>query len=172
MVDVLNFYMDDSGTRHPDRRPGWPSEHKYDWFGLGGILLKEEEEDELRTLYKDFCAKWQITYPLHSSEIRGKTKKFFWLRKIDEELQLEFYQDLSNLMGSVPAVGHACVIDRPGYNHRYRERYGTQRWSLCKTAFSISVERAVKFARRIGYRFPQCRWRTSICGQCVWEATQ
>lgn len=47
----------------------------------------------------------------------------------------------------MPVVGLACVIDRPGYNARYREKYGRQRWSLCKSAFTISVERAAKYAR-------------------------
>jgi hypothetical protein len=48
------------------------------------------------------------------------------------------------------------VIDRPGYNHRYREKYGRQRWSLCKSAFHIVVERAAKYARE-----SKCRLRVS-----------
>jgi len=46
----------------------------------------------------------------------------------------------------------ACVIDRPGYNHRYAEQYAENRWKLCKTAFSIAVERAAKFCRHNGAR--------------------
>jgi hypothetical protein len=44
------------------------------------------------------------------------------------------------------------VIDRPGYNSRYLEKYGRNRWSLCKTAFAVAVERATKFAIRSGRR--------------------
>jgi hypothetical protein len=55
-------------------------------------------------------------------------------------------------MKSVPVIGLACIIDRPGYNARYREKYGRQRWSLCKSAFTISVERAAKYARSLNCR--------------------
>ncbi|KZX52335.1 hypothetical protein A3711_08560 [Erythrobacter sp. HI00D59] len=51
------------------------------------------------------------------------------------------------MLASVPVLGLACTIDRPGYNQRYFEKYGRERWSLCKTAFSVIVERAVKRAR-------------------------
>jgi len=53
-------------------------------------------------------------------------------------------------MAEHPILGHGCVIDRPGYNARYLPRYGRQRWLLCKTAFSVVVERAAKFALRHG----------------------
>jgi hypothetical protein len=58
------------------------------------------------------------------------------------------------LLKSAPVVGLACVIDRPGYNARYGEKYGG--WSLCKSAFTISVERAAKYARSIGCRLRVC----------------
>ena len=48
----------------------------------------------------------------------------------------------------MPVTGHACVIDRHGYNARYREQYGRQTWMLCKTAFSVVCERAAKHARK------------------------
>jgi len=35
----------------------------------------------------------------------------------------------------------------PGYNKKYLAEYGPRRWSLCRTAFKIAVERAAKFAR-------------------------
>ena len=68
----------------------------------------------------------------------------------------EFYETLYQLIKSAPAIGLACVIDRPGYNARYLEEYGRKRWSLCKSAFTISVERAAKYARSIGYRLRVC----------------
>ncbi len=46
---------------------------------------------------------------------------------------------------ALPVVGFATVIDRPGYNKRYREKYGDQRWLMCKTAYTILVERVCKF---------------------------
>ena len=51
---------------------------------------------------------------------------------------------------NIPVFGHACVIDRPGYNHRYREKYGRQTWMLCQTAFAVVCERAAKQAIREG----------------------
>jgi hypothetical protein len=38
----------------------------------------------------------------------------------------------------------------PGYDARYREKYGRRQWHLGQTAFCIAVERAAKFARRHG----------------------
>jgi hypothetical protein len=50
-------------------------------------------------------------------------------------------------MRDAPVMGIACVVDRPGYRARYLEKYQQQPWMLCKTAFSIVLERAAKFAR-------------------------
>jgi hypothetical protein len=44
MVDVIHFYMDDSGTRHPDHDPGRRPAHGHDWFGLGGVLIEQKNE--------------------------------------------------------------------------------------------------------------------------------
>jgi hypothetical protein len=55
MSNILNFYMDDSGTRTPDRKP-LPYDPKVrDFFALGGILINEEAEGLARKLYSDFC---------------------------------------------------------------------------------------------------------------------
>lgn len=54
--------------------------------------------------------------------------------------------DLSETLLGLPVLGIACVIDRPGYNARYQPKYGENRWMLCKTAFAIAVERAVKYS--------------------------
>ena len=55
-------------------------------------------------------------------------------------------------MRDAPVIGLACVIDRPGYNHRYKAQYAADRWSLCKTAFNIAVERAAKYALDVDHR--------------------
>ena len=59
-------------------------------------------------------------------------------------------RELSTFLTSIPAIGLACVIDRPGYNERYTLKYGRNKWLLCKTAFSIAVERAAKYALAAG----------------------
>jgi hypothetical protein len=150
MVSILNLYMDDSGTRHPDRNPGRVPQHGYDWFNLGGILVKEEDEESIREQHSAFCASWHVPAPLRSADIRSRSGKFHWLNELSPNERDRFYEELYQLLASVPVLGIACVIDRPGYNHRYRERYGRQRWLLCKTAFSVAVERSLKHAERLG----------------------
>ena len=61
-------------------------------------------------------------------------------------------RDLTLFLTGIPVVGLACVIDRPGYNARYVQKHGRNRWLLCKTAFAIAVERAAKFAIATGHR--------------------
>ena len=152
MVKVINFYLDESGSKCPDRNPKeqLPG-HGQDFFAFGGVLLKDEDENQARELYKNFCTKWKIDYPLHSTDIRNCSQKFHWLNS-DDTNRNKFLFDLSNLMSQIPAIGIACTIDRPGYNHRYENLYGSERWHLCKTAFNIVVERAAKYAKKKDYR--------------------
>ncbi len=144
--------MDDFGTRNPDKKIGKRAQHGYDWFAVGGVLVKEEDEPEARRRHKDFCERWDITYPLHSSEIRGRSLNFLWLEDASEEVRKRFLEELYCFMRDCPVLGLACVIDRPGYAKRYAERYGDKRWLLCKTAFTVAVERAAKYARSMGYK--------------------
>jgi hypothetical protein len=141
----FNFYIDDSGTRNPDRKPG-KSHFGGDWFALGGVVVASEHEGDARDLHGSFCEAWKIDYPLHSVKIRHRSDNFAWVGALDEREQKRFFAELDELMRTVPVFALACVIDRPGYNARYAEKYGKDRWSLCKTAFPIIAERAVKFA--------------------------
>ena len=148
----MHLYMDDSGTRHPDRDRGRIPAHGHDWFGLGGVLIRQEDEEEIRECHAEFCRRWEITAPLRSADIRNRSGGFAWLGREDKPRQEAFYEDLYQLMAALPLVGVGCVIDRPGYNRRYKERYAGSRWLLCKTAFSVAVERAAKYARRERYK--------------------
>ncbi len=145
-ADILNLYLDDSGTRHPSHKPGKLPAHGRDWFALGGVLVCDEDEDVARSMHAAFTKKWQVEAPLHSSEIRSKNEGFLWLRGKSQEEQQAFYEELYCLMRDAPVMGIACVVDRPGYNARYEKMYVENRWMLCKTAFSVVVERAAKFA--------------------------
>jgi hypothetical protein len=149
MPEVMCLHLDDSGTRNPDRK--LPRELLYrDWFALGGYVSREKDEGVIRTAHADFCEAWDINYPLHSYDIRAETEKFTWLAGLDQRQKNRFMSGLTRLLTSIPVVGHACVVDRPGYNARYREQYGRQTWMLCKTAFSVVCERAAKHALRNG----------------------
>jgi len=138
------LYVDDTGSRDPDRQPNLPRKDQMDCFGLGGFLLKEEDIPDVRSKHTAFCAQWNITYPLHSSSIRGGRGDFAWLKK--PETAGLFFQALETFLLSLPILGIACVIHRPGYLVRYQDRYQGSLWYMCKTAFTILLERAAKFA--------------------------
>ena len=147
---ALYLYLDDSGARlsdkkPPDRRDG------LDWFALGGIVVKSEDVTAITDAHAAFCKAHGITYPLHSNSIRCKKDNFRWMESEPERAE-EFMAALGQFVCSLPIIGHACVIHRPGYDNRYKERYGSNRWELCKSAYTIVVERAAKFARRHGRR--------------------
>lgn len=147
MPRIFNFYIDDSGTRHPDHKPGLPA-HGHDWFALGGVIIDDADEQVARGQIQIFRDRWPQLRdrPLHSYEIRNRVDDFRWLQAEGEAIRSRFLAELSVLLISLPVIGLACVVDRPGYSARYRERHGRDLWSLCKTAFTIAVERAAKFA--------------------------
>jgi hypothetical protein len=149
---VWRFYMDDSGSRDPDRSRTTDPQ-LVDWFGMGGILVREDDVPALEKEVSDFRARWPYpSAPLHSWEIRTRKQGFAWLRATSAAKQRRFIEELTDLMCSLPILVHATVVDRPGYNRRYLQEYGPRRWSLCRTAFKIAVERAAKFARSEGAR--------------------
>jgi hypothetical protein len=124
-----------------------------DWFGLGGVIVREEDISIIDARVLEFRARWpHPSAPLHSSEIRSKKDGFDWLKWASSAKRNRFHSELTDLMCSLPIIVHATVVDRPGYNKKYLEEYGPRRWSLCRTAFKIAVERAAKFARAEGAR--------------------
>lgn len=163
MPVTLNLFLDDSGTRHPTQRIGKRAVHGFDWFSLGGILVRSDEEDAARNAHHAFCEKWELFVPLHSSEIRSQKENFEFLRGWEKEKQDAFYEELYLLMRDTPIVGIACVIDRLGYNSRYLELYQQNPWMLCKTAFSVVVERAAKYAISQGLKLRVYPERCNPC---------
>lgn len=149
MAEVLNLYLDDSGTRHPDKKPGRSPAHGYDWFGMGGVLIDQFAEEREKKRHDEFCKQWNIDFPLRSADIRAKSNEFSFIGKLPDEKSQEFYEELYKMMAQMPVIGFACVIDRPGYKARY-DVYGDKKWLLCKTAFSTVVERAAKYAQSQG----------------------
>ena len=147
--DKYILYFDDTGNRYPGTKFRQPEvrEDGMNCFGLGGILIKEEDVQDLLSKHYSLCSKWQITYPLHSSKIRGGRNEFSWLRTQGHD---SFLLDLERFILSLNFVGIACIVDRPGYLARYEERYKERLWYLCKTTFCIMLERAAKFADENG----------------------
>lgn len=155
MPRVMHLYIDDSGTRNLDRVSGNAPAHGYDWFAMGGVLVRQEDEARAREQHARLMHDWRLdseTTYLHSAEIRGRCGQFSWLAALPPDEHSRFLEDLTRLLVEPPFLGFACVIDRPGYERRYRERYGRSHWSLCKTAFAVVVERAAKYAFQHGYK--------------------
>lgn len=149
MPGEIEIYLDDSGSRYPDLKPSDERDElkrKRDCFALGGIMFERENGKAILSRYELFRRKWSIDYPLHSNEIRFQTKKFTWLAGLTESEKKQFFADLDQMIKEQNFVTLACVINRPGYAARYADLYGNQTWMLCKTAFSIVIERAAKFA--------------------------
>lgn len=142
-----HLYIDDSGTRLPDKEPSLERRDGLDHFALGGVLVASEDVDGIEQAHADLCKKFDIDYPLHSSSIRSTKENFAWMENKPEKAD-QFVSDCVKFLCSSPIIGHACVVHRPGYNERYERLYGKQRWDLCKSAYTIVVERAVKFARQ------------------------
>lgn len=145
MTPTYHLYVDDSGSRDLDKSDDQVGSK---WFALGGVLIAEEDEEAVRQAHAEFCARWDITSPLHSYDIRKAVGDFAWLKDLKPERKTEFFDDLSGFLVGLPVLGTACVVHRQGYNDRYRAKYGTRRWALCKTAFTIVVERAAKYAHQ------------------------
>jgi hypothetical protein len=149
---AFRFYMDDSGSRDPDRsRTTDP--HLVDWFAMGGVIVREDDLPFIEAAVREFRSRWpHPEAPLHSWEIRTRKAGFAWLRNVTKSKHTRFMNELTSMMCSLPIIVNATVVDRPGYNKRYMQEYGPRRWSLCRTAFKIAVERAAKFARSEGAR--------------------
>lgn len=141
------FYVDDSGSRDPDRKPRQDVQEP-DWFALGGVIVAASRKDECDEAISNFRRSWPQLEgrPLHSYEIRNKSDSFRWLKNLPDVELHDFYQGISDLLKSLPIVVAGCVVHRPGYNNRYFDQYGERRWKLCRTAFNIAVERAAKYA--------------------------
>lgn len=158
MSDEVHLFIDDTGSRHPDRVPVVSRNDGLDCFGFGGVMINQEDIETVWDAHRAFCDKWGITYPLHSYLIRGGRGSFSWLK--NPERAVEFLPALSEFLTALPALGIAAVIHRPGYVARYHNQYQGQPWLMDKTALLIVVERAAKYARIKGRRlriyFEQC----------------
>ncbi|NNM76786.1 DUF3800 domain-containing protein [Sphingomonas sp. ID1715] len=143
----LTFYMDETGNRHPDKKSD-QSRAGRDWFGFGGYLIKREDEGHAKQLRQDIADQWAVHDPFHITDMLSETKRFAWLGRASQKQRSQFWSEYRDFLSTVPAIGLACIIDRPGYIARgYLEKHGNDRWLLCRSAFDIAVERAVKFAR-------------------------
>jgi hypothetical protein len=152
------LYIDDSGNRFPDKQQ-FVRDDGMDYFALGGILVEENDKKILEERYKELCERWGIIYPLHSTDIRGMRNNFSWLEEGSKKRK-NFEEDLESFLFGIPVIGFAAVIHRPGYNKRYEEKYGDKRWWMCKTTYTVLIERVAKYVQGQGgtfeVRFEEC----------------
>lgn len=144
----IYLFIDDSGSRDPDRQPHVIRNDSMDCFALGGVLINAEDIDTVVGAHQSFCQSQGIDYPLHSWAIRGGRGDFGWLKT--PERAREFFPALDDFLLSLPIVGIAAVVHRPGYVARYKDAYEDRLWFMCKTAYCILIERAAKYARSQG----------------------
>ncbi len=144
----IHLYLDDSGSRDPDRIPKLNRDDRLDYFAFGGIMINAEDSDAFLTSHRLFSEKRGINYPPHSWAIRGGRENFGWLK--NPEKAFDFHSDLAAFLMALPIIGIATVIDRLGYLASYKERYEKNTWLMCRTAFCILIERAAKYADRNG----------------------
>ncbi|MDL2410352.1 DUF3800 domain-containing protein [Rhizobium calliandrae] len=144
----ITLYMDETGNRHPNKKSD-PSREGRDWFGFGGILVKGEDSDTARALVAAFHDKWKLgeTKPAHITDMLAERQKFSWLERVNQTVRDEFWADWRKVLCQAQVMGIGCVVNRPGYVARgYWEKH-TDPWLLCRSAFDITVERAVKIAK-------------------------
>lgn len=143
------FYIDETGNRNPNHKPDLGRQNR-DWFAIGGILVKAEDIEACKAKRQSFVEKWGIKSPLHMTDMHGCHKAFSWLGRLTDEAHDAFWSDYKGMLASLPVIGLACVIDRPGYVARGYLNAHADPWLLCRSAFDISVERATKIAIRDG----------------------
>lgn len=146
MPRPYTLYMDESGNRHPDKKSD-ASRAGRDWFGFGGVLVRGEDNEAIRASVDAFSKKWKLTHPAHITDMRAESKGFSWLERRSQTDREEFWSDWKAVLCNSPVIGLGCVIDRPGYVARGYLQKHKDKWLLCRSAFDITVERAVKIAR-------------------------
>lgn len=141
MTQEFALYLDESGSPKPNPRD--PA----NYFAVGGILLKRQDEIIIQQQIRDFKQRWDIPdeTPLHGNEIRSHKNRFSWLGRKSDEVQARFFQDLTDTLMQLPMVVHACVVSRQGYLDRYLNLYGEDTWEMMKSSFSILLERVAKY---------------------------
>jgi hypothetical protein len=149
-TSTYDLYVDDSGTRRLDT-PTATSKDGPDAFALGGVLVASELARHLAEEILAFKARCGVKSYLRSYDIRQRKHEFAWINKQPDRAE-RLYAEIDALVERMPAWATAVVIDRPGYNARYREKYGKDRWELSKSAYDILIERNANIADADGRR--------------------
>ena len=104
-MTLFHLYIDDSGTRRPDRKVNPPRADGVDHFALGGILINEEDISKLLDAHSSLLERWGLDVPLHSTRIRGRRGNFAWLGE-NEQTEAKFFGRFG---------ANAACVARAGY---------------------------------------------------------
>lgn len=144
---TYHLFIDDSGSRFIDRPTTPPRQDGLDYFAMGGLLIRAEDVEVAVADLGALRARHNITAPFHSTKMRSKRKEWAWLgTESERERADKLYADLKHFLCSINGYATACVVHRPGYNARYGHYPLRERWQICKSAYSILVERMAKIA--------------------------
>jgi len=113
-------------------------------------MIRGEDNDAARSLVESFSKTWGLRHPAHITDMMAEKKGFAWLGKTTQKERDKFWEDWRFVLRNAQVIGLGCVISRPGYVARgYLQKY-QDKWLLCRSAFDITVERAVKIAQLEG----------------------
>ena len=63
---LMTLFIDESGTRYPDNK----DKNGPPWFGMGGVLVLNDDLLAIHDAHAALAAKWRLTGPLHGFDIR------------------------------------------------------------------------------------------------------
>ncbi len=110
-------------------------------------MLRGEDHDAVKHEIFAFMHKWKFKAPLHYTDMHSRKAGFAWLGRRPQREQEAFLAEWREILCRIPVIGIGCVVDRPGYVARGYLAKHSDKWLLCRSAFDITVERAVKIAR-------------------------
>lgn len=138
------LYLDESGSQKPSPHD------QATFFAMGGVIIERGTEEIIQSLLNGFKKRWEIDIdtPLHSTEMRSRKKKFYFLKHFSDEQLNAFFIDLHNVIASCPVVIHACIVSRQGYINRFQQTYGLNTWEMMRSSFYILIERSAKYVQK------------------------
>lgn len=143
--NIFYLYVDETIIPNHGKNDAFERKDGINCFAYGGILVKKEDISDIVEKYKKLCEKWNITYPLHSCEIRGRNGHFAWL--LSKEKKNRFLKDLNDFLISINIICFGSVVDKDGYKEKVKNR---SQWPIKKVSYFYLLERVVKYVDYLG----------------------
>ena len=89
MPKIMCLYLDNSGTRNPDRKI--PEQFMYcDWFALGGYISNEEDEGIIRTAHANKGDTLRLGFQVEVVT-NGATRRFICLSDCSRRIRARIF---------------------------------------------------------------------------------